>query len=292
MLHLLAAESVRAAPSAERPILAIASCGNAALAAATLAAAVEWPIEVFVPTTANPAVLARLASLGARVTTCERRPTDAPGDPCVHRFREAVALGAIPFSVQGPENALCLDTGRTIGWEMLRWWEHEGPPALLERWFVQVGAGALAACVGRSGSAAGIHPRLHAVQTEGCAPLARAWARARTLGVREAARRWDECMWPWEAEPRSAATGILDDEAYDWIGVVEALASSGGDVVVASEDDVLRANALARELTAIPVDHTGSAGLAGVLAKRAELRDDEPVAVIFSGRTWTDASAS
>ena len=289
MLHLLAAESVGAAPAFERPVLAIASCGNAALAASTLAAAVEWPIEVFVPTSANPAVLARLATLGARVTTCERRFADPPGDPCVLRFREAVALGAIPFSVQGPENALCLDTGRTIGWEMLQWWEHDGPPAVLDRWYVQVGAGALAACVGRSASAAGLHPRLHAVQTEGCAPLARAWAAARRLGAREAARRWDECMWPWEDEPRSAATGILDDEAYDWIGVVDALATSGGDVVVAREADVLRANELARASTAIPVDHTGSAGLAGVLARRSELDDHEAVAVIFSGRAWTGA---
>ena len=49
LLHLLAAERVGAAPwtPTGRPSLAIASCGNAALAAATLAAAANWSIEVF-----------------------------------------------------------------------------------------------------------------------------------------------------------------------------------------------------------------------------------------------------
>ncbi|HEY7626800.1 MAG TPA: pyridoxal-phosphate dependent enzyme, partial [Ilumatobacteraceae bacterium] len=60
LLHLLTAESLGLAPwasTAQRPPLAIASCGNAAFAAATLAAAVNWPIRVFVPPTADPVVL-------------------------------------------------------------------------------------------------------------------------------------------------------------------------------------------------------------------------------------------
>ena len=64
----------------------------------------------------------RVASteLARAITTCERRADDPPGDPTVLRFREAVDAGALPFTVQGPENALCLDGGRTIGWEMAR----------------------------------------------------------------------------------------------------------------------------------------------------------------------------
>ena len=62
LLHLRAAELLGLAPWSEsvRPALAIASCGNAALAAATLAAAAEWPIDVFVPTWADPTVVALL----------------------------------------------------------------------------------------------------------------------------------------------------------------------------------------------------------------------------------------
>ncbi len=118
LLHLLAAESVGALD--QRPRLAIASCGNAALAAATLAAAADWPIDVFVPDWMNDGVGVRLRSLGATIHRCERQASDPPGDPTMFRFREAVDAGAIPFTVQGPENALCLDGGRTIAWEMRR----------------------------------------------------------------------------------------------------------------------------------------------------------------------------
>ena len=78
----------------ERPPLAIASCGNAALAAATLARAVERALTVFVPPDAAPAVLARLRTLGAQVETCPRAP-GVVGDPCLALFRDAVAGGAL-----------------------------------------------------------------------------------------------------------------------------------------------------------------------------------------------------
>jgi len=58
LLHLLVAEQVGATSwnaSTERPPLAIASCGNAAFAAATLARSVHWPLRVFVPVDADGA---------------------------------------------------------------------------------------------------------------------------------------------------------------------------------------------------------------------------------------------
>ena len=81
---------------------------------------------------------------------------------------------------------------------------------MLEGVVVQVGGGAFAASVGAAFSASGTGAALHAVQTQGCAPLARAWERAGVLaGGRDvAARHWGECMWPWEHEPQSLADGI------------------------------------------------------------------------------------
>jgi threonine dehydratase len=282
LLHLRTAEVAGLAPwrsVGERPPLAIASCGNAALAAATLAAAVRWPIRVFVPASANPHVTNRLGELGGTVVECPRLATDPPGDPCVHRFREAVAAGAIPFSVQGPENAWCLDGGRTIGWEMA------ASGVALDRVFVQVGGGAFAACV-----AAGLHtgegraPRLHAVQTQSCAPLARAWERSQAVGGPSAAgAHWAECMWPWEHVGTSAADGILDDETYDWLPVLAAMADSEGWPVMVAEAQVSAANEAGCRTTGIDASHTGTAGLAGLLATRAQVGDDERVAVVFSG---------
>ena len=276
LLHLKAAELVGL--GGREPGLAIASCGNAALAAATLAAADHRELEVFVPTWASPAVVEALHRLRATVTVCPRRDDDAPGDPCVHRFREAVERGAVPFGVQGPENALALDAGRTLGWELCA---EAGPD--LDRVFVQVGGGALAACVGRAFADAGAHPRLHAVQAAGCAPMERAWRRAQELGVAHAAEHWDECMWPWEDEPSSAADGILDDETYDWLGVLAAVDRDGGSVVVAPEAAIVEAHELGVASTGIEASATGTAGLAGLLAMRDQIGDGERVAVIFSG---------
>ncbi len=265
LLHLRAAEALGLGERSRRP-LAIASCGNAAIAAATLAQRAEWPLDVYVPDWAGPVVLDLLSALGATVTVCPRRSDDPPGDPAVLRFREAVAGGAIPFSVQGPENALCLDGGRTIGWEMADVTE-------LDRVVVQVGGGAFAACTGW-----GLGPavRLDAVQAEGCAPLARAWQRA--AGRPDPAADWAELMTPW-ADPRSAADGILDDETYDWLGVFDVMAASGGQPVVVSEQAILDAHRLAAA-TGIPVSVTGSAGLAALLTDPLPAG---PVGVVFSG---------
>lgn len=90
-------------------------------------------------------------------------------------------------------------------------------------------------------------------------------------------------MWPWETTPVSLADGILDDETYDWIGACNAMADSGGYPVVASEQQIHESHALAHRVTNIDVSPTGSAGLAGLLAIRHEIADDERVIVIFSG---------
>jgi threonine synthase len=287
LLHLVTAERTGGAPWTSpdgRAPLAIASCGNAALAASTLAAAVQWPIRVFVPVDANPAVVAMLHGLGADVVECPRRATDPPGDPCVHRFRESVAEGAVPFSVQGTENAWCLDGGRTIGWEMARHMEETivGPP--FDRLFVQVGGGAFAASVAAGFRMSGITPRLHAVQTNACSPLERAWELVPSVGgPRHAAEHWGDCMWPWEHVGHSAADGILDDETYDWLPVVRAMADGHGSPVVAHEPHLLAANDIGCAATGIDASHTGTAGLAGLIAVRETVADDERVAVIFSG---------
>jgi threonine synthase len=281
LLHLLMVEAAGRASwtTATRPPLAIASCGNAAIAASTLAAAMSWPIFVHVPPTASPAVLATLQELGADVVVCPRLETDPAGDPCVFRFREAVVAGAIPFGVQGTENAWCLDGGRTIGWEITEELGH-----FIDRIFVQVGGGAFAASVGASLRSTGIHPQLHAVQTAGCAPLARAWERAlATGGTRDAGPRWEQCMWPWETEPVSFADGILDDETYDWIGVLDAMTDTGGWPVVVNEEHVHHAYDLIRRVGGYNSCATGVSGFAGVLAMRDQIADDERIVVVVSG---------
>lgn len=283
LLHLLVVERLGIAPwSADynRPHLAIASCGNAALAASTLARAVEWPIEVFIPEWAGGAVVDSLLELGANVNRCRRSEIDPPGDPTLLRFRSAVAAGAIPFSVQGPENSLCLDGGRSIGWEMAEQLREVGVSSL-DAVFVQVGGGAFAASVSRGLLEAGMTAPLFAVQTAGCAPLARAWSSAQF--DERAAEHWASHMWPWETEPQSLADGILDDETYDWVADIDQLRRTGGQVVVVDESDVQTASQIGPKLTGIDASPTGTAGVAGVLATRHQFDDGARIAVILSG---------
>ena len=288
LVWLEVAERVGLVDPGSRPRLAIASCGNAALAAAVVARAGERELEVFVPPDADPFVLDRLEALGALVTKCPR--DGLSGDPTYRRLLRAIDDGAVPFTCQGNLNGLAIEGGETLGWEIV------SSGAAVDRLVVHVGGGALAsACIHslREGVALGAlaaMPRIDTVQTEGAWPLKRAFDELRRAGdareaLRFASHHRSSFMWPWEEEPHSIAHGILDDETYDWLAVVEGMLATGGDALVVDEESLEAANALARETTGIDVDHTGSAGLAGLLALRAigSVADDERVAVLFTG---------
>ncbi len=317
LLELTVAEGLEPGLAGRR--LAIASCGNAALAAAVVARAAGRPLDVFIPPDADPAVVARLRELGARLEVCER-PAGVRGDPTYHRLLAALAGGALAFTCQGNLNGLAIEGGETLGWELVS--ELRAAGRTLDRLFVQVGGGALAsACVQAFDDARSLGepvalPRLHAVQARGVFPLARAYDRlaARLLGedpaappadqearaerlrvaaasaagrrvLAGAARHRSAFMWPWEEEPRSVAGGILDDETYDWLAVVRGMLESGGYPIVVDEPTLVEANETGRATTGIDVDPTGSAGLAGLieLTRRGVLRPDETVAVLFTG---------
>jgi threonine dehydratase len=344
-LHLEVSEALELVTREEndRRGLAIASCGNAALAAAVVACAAGRPLEVFVPEDARPKVIARIRELGAKVTCCPRRPGEA-GDPCVLRFREAVRDGAIPFCVQGSENGLAIEGGQTLGWELASQLDELGVHA--DRVVLQVGGGAFAAACTTGLREATEHgalerePRLHAVQTEGCWPLRRAWlavheraprmrelrpvpedaapgrpaepfdlgpepygsdvweleeALARHPGDPREPLRWRALedarqdrapyMRPWGPVPHSAAHGILDDETYDFVTVIEAMLRTRGYPLVVNEAQIAMAWSLAREATRARADATGTAGLAGILALRAAgvLGPEERIVVVFTG---------
>jgi threonine synthase len=325
LLHLVIGENVGLVREGERRDLAIASCGNAALAAAVVAKAGGRTLRVFVPTWADEAVVRRLRGLDAVIEVCEREP-GMPGDPTYSALQGAIADGALPFTCQGNENGLAIEGGETLGYEMVSTLLQTGRK--LDRVFVQVGGGALASAVlaafreAHELGALARMPTFHAVQTEGGHPLKRAYdlvaerilggieadsgdrpedaedeaTRARFIAdhldspavereLRSAARHRSEYMWPWDDEPKSIAHGILDDETYDWLAVVRGLIETGGYPVTVDEVTLERANELGRMTTRIDVDHTGTAGLAGLMASLdgQEVSRDERVAVLFTG---------
>jgi threonine synthase len=266
-LQMLVDEALGQEPSGP---LAIASCGNAALGASVIARALGRPLQVFVPTWADQPVIDRLTTLGADLRVCARQDGEA-GDPCYLRFGEAVAAGARPFSVQGVNTPSTFDGGRTLGWELA------DQVADLDALYVQVGGGALATSTSIGLGDVALYP----VQAEGCAPLRRAWdLLSPGFDFDAAAADPAAFMWPWEPEPTSAASGILDDVTYDWLPLLRRTLATGGEPLVASEATVLRAHELART-TGIAVSATGSAGLAGPLTSPPS--PGSRIAVLFTG---------
>ena len=312
--------------TADRP-LAIASCGNAALAAAVVARAWQRTLRVFVPPTAPTSTVTRLVELGAELITCRRTATAPPGDPCLHAFLEAVEAGALPFTVQGHANGLTIEGGKTLGFELAA--QHRGA-APLEHLFLQVGGGALASATCQALGAERM-PKVHAVQTLGCHPIVHAWRKLAAdlrdaLGARaalppdstagdeplagwllrhadpevtarvlaSARQHRSRYMRPWSEPATSVATGILDDETYDWFEVVRAMLVTGGWPIVVAESELTQAREEAQARTGIPVEATGSAGLAGLIQTRARghIPSNAQAAVLFTGIQRADSGGS
>ena len=298
LVHLTVMERLGLLDPARRLELAIASCGNAALAAAVVARAGGWPLTVFVPPEADVAVVGRLRDLRATVVACPRE-AGTLGDPAYLALRRELGAGALPFTTQGPENGLAIEGGLTLGYELVTDLGRDR----LDHLIIQVGGGALASsAIQALREAADLGaitrlPRIHTVQTTGAHPLERAYARVRALlpdepgpdavkqAMAEAAAHRSAFMRPWATEPRSVAAGILDDETYDWRAVVDGMLATGGRPLVVSEDTLVEASRLAVARTGIPVDPTGSSGLAGLLEMRSsgQVGDHDRVAVLFTG---------
>lgn len=298
MVHLLVSEDAGITDRRSRPDLAIASCGNAAVAAGVVAAAARWRLKVYVPTHADAEVMARLAALDAVVIACERRAGEA-GDPTYRRLLEGLGDGDIAFTCQGDLNALCLDGGRTLGYEAIS--EAVAAGAVPDHVVVQVGGGALAtSCINafayaaQAGVIAGM-PRIHTLQPLGAHPLSRAFTKLKDRAgpspsaegvaalLEEAARHRSRYMWPWD-EPRSVASGIIDDETYDWVAVVRGMLETGGSALVAGEQELVDAHTLAAK-AGFAASATGAAGLAGLaqLVGSGEVAATDKVLVLATG---------
>jgi threonine synthase len=198
--------------------------------------------------------------------------------------------------VQGNEVGLAIEGGQTLGWEMADVLRQTGTE--LDILIVHVGGGALGSACYRGlqeAQLAGVIsrlPRFFTVQTTGAYPLKQAFtyflgeADPKDLAgsLRRAAQNRADYMKPWRTEPHSVAHGILDDETYDWLALVEAMTATDGDVLVVSEERLRQANRLGRDVAGISVSHTGSAGLAGLMdVFTGHVPDASNVAVLFTG---------
>lgn len=311
LLHLLVEEAT-SPPVASGPAdLAIASCGNAALGAAVVARSAGRRLRVFVPTTADPAILSELNRLGADVSRCPRRPGQE-GDPCVVALDQAIADGATAFTVQGNRAPNVIDGGRTLGLELAdQLDELDFVPANI---FIQIGGGALATAVMDGLSRAWPDrrlPRFHPVQARAAHPYVVCWERVvevmlDTIGEDDPGSDRDrvellrtslddgdlrrvlddrpDLMVAWPGTPESVASGILDDVTYDWVTVMLHQIRTGGWPILVDEKTFTEAVKLTGSAAEPPPDETGAAGLAGLITlRRSTTGPEEPSVVLLTG---------
>jgi threonine synthase len=115
-------------------------------------------------------------------------------------------------------------------------------------------------------------PRMVSVQSEGCAPIVRAF---------EAGERFAE---PWD-NARTRASGIRVPSAVGDFLILDALRESGGTAVAVSEDSISEMQAFAGRMGAGYVSPESAAALAAVPVLRAkgEIGHDDEVVVFDCG---------
>jgi threonine synthase len=187
LLYLEALRELRGETA--RKILAIYSCGNAALGAAAVARAGGYELHAFVPEDVDPAVAAMLSERGALVEKIPRAGT-GEGDPCYLAFQEALRQnGWLPFACAGNDNWSNIEGGATLGWEMAM--QLLDRSEKIDSVVIQVGGGALARSVAQAFEEAlqlglvDALPRIQVCQPEGGFPFVRAYL----LALSEIARR-------------------------------------------------------------------------------------------------------
>ena len=196
-----------------RKVLAIYSCGNAALGASAVARAGGYELHAFVPDEVDPTVAAMLRERGALVERIPRAAT-GEGDPCYLAFRKALnEQGWIPFACAGNDNWSNIEGGATLGWELVMQLRAES--RTIDSVVIQVGGGALARAIAQACEEAlqmgmiTALPRIHACQPEGGFPFVRAYYLALLEIARGSGLAFD-LSYDRTAEPKVQLAKLLD----------------------------------------------------------------------------------
>jgi len=246
----------------------IPSAGNAAAALSAYGARAGRPVRVYLPADTPEGVKRRCRHYGATVVEVDGLITDCG--------REAAAwadeTGAFdvstlhePYRLEG-KKTMMLEIAEALGWRApdAIVYPTGGGTGLIGSWKVLgelVGAGVLEDAP----------TRMYAVQSEGCAPMVRAWRDGR-----EYAPEWEDAD--------TGAYGLRVPRALGDFLILRALRETGGGGVAVS-DDAMREGAAALGSEGIDASIEGGATLAATRALReeGELRDGETVVLFDTG---------
>ena len=245
------------------------SAGNAAGALAAYGAAAGAEVTVLIPVDATPINRQETLAMGARLILVEGLISDCG------RISTALAERTGAFDVSTLKEPYRVEGKKTMGFELAEqhgWrlpdvivYPTGGGTGLVGMWkaFQELEA------LGLIGAE---RPRMVSVQSEGCAPIVRAF---------DAGERFAE---PWE-DARTRASGIRVPSAVGDFLILDALRESGGTAVAVGEGSIAEMQTFAGRLGAGYVSPESAAAFAAVpeLRDRGEVGRDDSVVVFDCG---------
>ena len=249
--------------------LAIPSAGNAAGAMAAYAAAAGLPSHAFMPADVPHPFQAECRTLGSEVVLVDGLITD-----CGARVKEEVARHGW-FDLSTLKEPYRLEGKKTMGYELAEQLEWTLPDVVIYPTGGGTGLVGMWKAFGEM-EAMGLidsrRPRMVTVQSEGCAPIVKAF------------REGTEHAEPWPSA-RTIADGLRVPAAVGDFLILRALRESRGTAVAVPDEEMLPAADLMGSLTGIFPAPEGAACLAAQirLCREGWIRPDEKVVIYNTG---------
>ena len=250
----------------------IPTAGNAGVAAAAYCSRAGAPVRVFAPTTTPPAILAQIVSFGGELVRLEGHIGDCGAAARAH----AAATGAMdlstlrePYRIEG-KKTLGIELAHALDWTLpdVIIYPAGGGPGLIGMWkaFQELAA---------AGWISGRFPRMYVVQSNGCAPVVRAFQNGAT-----SAEPWPD---PWTVASGLRVPGPLGDRL-----MLTALRESNGGAVMVSDEDLMREAGKVSAEEGIDMSPEGGATIAAAIELRrvGAISPEERVVTFNTGAGW------
>ncbi len=249
--------------------LTMPSAGNAAGAMAAYAAKAAMAAYVFMPRDAPAANQKEVAVTGARLTLVDGLISDAG------RLSRQKAQELGLFDVSTLQEPYRVEGKKTMGYEIAEQMGWKLPDAII----YPTGGGTGIVGMWKAfqemeqlGWTDGKRPRMFAVQSEGCAPIVRAF------------REGADFAEPWQ-NARTIAAGIRVPAAIGDYLILRALRESGGGALTVSDDEILGCMKTVASLEGMFICPEGAATVAALprLLREGALSPDDTILLLNTG---------
>ncbi len=264
----LAAAVTRAAAAGVRRFV-LPTAGNAGVAAAAYGARAGVPVRVYAPRSTPAPLLGQMRAFGADLVTVEGHIGDCGALARAHAAETgAFDLSTLrePYRIEG-KKTLGLEIAEQLGWRLpaVIVYPAGGGTGLIGMWKVFTE-------LLEAGWVRGVMPRLFAVQSQGCAPVVRAF---------EAGSERTE---PWP-DPWTVASGLRVPGPLGGPLMLRGIRESGGGAVAVSDEALTRGADLLARTEGVDACPEGGAAVAAaqLLLERGTITRDLELVLFNTG---------